>query len=336
MLRRGFGRIALLANDIYNLMFEAIFAAKGIGILKQIPVADMDIMISTYGDVGNLLLALKVKKMKKGIKWISDYRDPVLGESGIKRKYIKHIALRADKKADYITGVAKSCITAKQYLNKFEVIPNGFDRDDIKGFSIDRRSRQLQIVYTGSLYGGRRDMSLLFKIISELESEGAVDRNYIAVLYAGSHFHVLQEQAKAYHLEDIVFNKGRISRDKALYLQFQSDILCALTWNSENEEDVITGKFIEYFMMKKNIFSIVTGNKTNSIVKRITDKGKLGHCLEVIGGNEAYREAKEWFLEKYIEFIENGHIKSHMNESIVEKFSSAKMAEKFGRIIEKC
>lgn len=334
IFKRLLGRILLAVSEIYDLTYEAAFARKGIKLSRLIPVDDIEVMISTYGEVGSLLLALKFRNMMKGIKWIVDYRDAIMAASGLKKKYLVHVLAKADKKADFITGATESCTGSGKYMEKFHVITNGFDVEDINGFQQHTGNPKLQIVYTGNLYAGKRDMTILFRIISELESEGLLSSENISVLYAGGQFHILKDQAKACNLTKVLINEGMLPRKKALELQYQADILCCLTWGEAGYENVLPGKTLEFFMMNVPVFSIVTGTKTDSIVKRITQNAKLGYCYEEAGGYNNFIEAKQWFLERYTEFIKNGYIESHSDKTVLEEYSSANMAEKFKQFID--
>lgn len=334
-LKRWLGRTLLTANDMYDLMYEVAFASKGIKLYRKIPIDDIDIMISTYAEVGSLWLALKFKNLKKELRWIVDYRDPLTAASTIKKRILDSVALKADKKADFITGVTKSCIGSGKHLEKFYVIPNSYDKEDIEGIC-SVQNEKLTICYTGSLYHGKSDMTLLFKIIFELSEENKLDRNKVRIIYAGPHGHSLKNQAKRYELEGILDDREKIPRKESLQIQKQSDILCALTWNNIGNDEILTGKVLEYFMMQKPIFAIVSGNKPESLLKRIINEAHMGYCLEEAECEKYYEKAKKWFLDRYLEFIESGRIIFEPEERILEKYSSEKMAESFGMLIEKC
>lgn len=62
-LKKFSGKVMLTANDFYNCIFEDIlFSNTGFKLGKQIPLEEIDVMISTYGGIGDLLLALKLKR----------------------------------------------------------------------------------------------------------------------------------------------------------------------------------------------------------------------------------------------------------------------------------
>ena len=334
-VKRLFGRLCLAVNDVYDLTFEMAFAQKGVKLCKQIPMDDIDVMISTYGQVGSLMLALRLKNIKKGLNWIVDYRDPVRAASFIKKKVLGRIVSKADEKAKFITGVTKSCIGSGKHLEKFYVIPNSYDREDIEGIC-SVQNEKLTICYTGSLYYNKSDMTPLLKIIHELSEENKLNKKKIRITYAGPHGHSLKNLAKRYELEEILDYRGKIPRKESLQIQKQSDILCALTWNNIGNDEILTGKVLEYFMMQKPIFAIVSGNKPESLLKRIINEAHVGYCLEEAECEKYYEEAKEWFLDRYLEFMESGQITFEPEERILEKYSSEKMAESFGKLIEKC
>lgn len=333
--KRFIGKLVFAFNDIYDLMCEDIFAYRAEKTLHQIPLKKIDVMISTYGAAGAIRLALKIHQRYPQIKWIADYRDPVLSESGIKKMLLYRLALKADQKAAYITGATKSCIGSGKYRSKFRWIPNGYDREDLDGIT-PTKNNKMTICYTGSLYYGKRDMSILLKMISELIQEQKMDKEKINIVYAGEKFYLLQLQAAKYGLSEILCNKGMVIRKEALTIQKQADILCALTWNNEGNDNILTGKVLEYFMMNKPIFAVVTGNKPESIIKQIINKANLGYCIEEAGLEQNYDVAKSWLLNRYNEYIDTGSIECHPIERILEKYSSQKMAERFGCLIDVC
>lgn len=333
-IKRVVGKILLATNDIYDLLFEWTFAKRGTELFKCLPVDSIDSMISTYGQIGSLLLALKFKDIRKDVKWIVDYRDIIMAASSLKTGYMKRIAVEVDKKAHYITGATNSCVGSGKYPEKFSVITNGFDREDISGFSYGPKSEKLKIVYTGNLYGGKRDMTVLFRILSELEDEDALDSKKISIIYAGKQFQILEDQAKIYSMEKLLINRGELSREKALQLQYNSDILCLMTWNKTGEDNWLTGKMLEYLMMNKPVFAIVMGNRPDSLVKKIVQKANLGYCYEEGGNPEEYYDAKRWIFDRYLEFLGNGELANHSEKKILEEYSSIKMAMKFKKLID--
>ncbi|MDE7324481.1 MAG: hypothetical protein K2N73_17545 [Lachnospiraceae bacterium] len=334
-LKKFFGKTLIAINDIYIFVCDDIaFAQKGVKLSKKLPMDKMNAMLTTWGPTGSLLLGLKYKKRNKNLKWIVDYRDPCTTSGKLLGLYLRYAAYKADKSASYITGAGRTHIGSGKYMKKFHMIRNGFDKEDILGLTHCEHRDKLWITYTGTIYDGKDDIRPLFQILHELELENLISREHISVVYAGNDYHIIQNQAKDCGMENILINKGKLSRKKALELQYQSDILCVLAWNTWNERDVMKGKFIEYFMMKKPIFSIISGNAADSAVKKITQRAKLGYALEEAGGSKGHAEAKQWILSKYQEFMMNGCLKCHSDETFLNRYSSAVMAKRFKELID--
>ncbi len=331
--KRKFGRLLLLLNDLYDLLFEYMFVLKGKKVLKQIPMKKVEIMISSYGQMGAHRLALACKRKKKKLHWIADYRDPVTAATGIVQNYLLYLAEQTDRKADFITGVTDSCIGSGKYPEKHHVICNGYDSDDIRGLTSGRENKKLIISYTGNLYYKKSEMTQLFHIISDLQKEGKVDSSKISVVYAGKQFYILEKQAERYGLKGLIDYRGLVSRQEAVQIQYESDILCALTWNNKGNDNILTGKFLEYFMMHKPVFAIVTGNKPGSMMKRVMEEAELGFCLEECHFRRDYQYARKWFLEKYEEFMDMGCVVCHPKEEILKTYSSQRTAEKFDNLL---
>lgn len=332
-IKRSIGKIALFANDVYDWAGEIAFLIRGERLLKELPLEDMSAMISTYGKMGAHLLGLKVKAKNSKIKWIADYRDPITAASKSMQNYMFYLSKKVDRQATYITGVTPSCKGSGLYMDKFHVICNGFDRDDIRGIVKSNTSQKLTIVYTGSLYYGKREMTQLFRIIAELEHEKLIDSKKICIQYAGKHISLLEKQARKYNLESIIDYRGVVSRQEAIQMQYDADILCALTWNNIGNDNILTGKILEYFMMEKPIFAIVTGDKPGSSMAKIIREANAGFCLEEINLEREYDNAKKWVLKKYQEFISQGFLPYNSKDEILQKYSSQVMARKFGEII---
>lgn len=335
VLKRFLGRFLLGVNDVYDLGFECLFTIKAQKVLKQIPLEQMDVMVSSYGELGALMLALRIKRSCPRLGWIVDYRDPITAESYLKKKVSDLVAYKADRMADYITGATRSCVGSGRQRRKFRIIPNGYDLEDIASVSAGQNEK-LTISYTGSLHYAKSNMGPLFKIIYELNFEKRLDTEQIKIIYAGEHFHLLKKQAGQYGLEQLLENRGKVSRREALQIQKQSDILCALTWNNIGNDNILTGKVLEYFMMCKPILALVSGNKPESMIKRIITEANLGYCLEEAENEKFYKEAKEWFANKYMEFIERGQVTCKPKERVLERYNCKNTASRFDKLMERC
>ena len=258
-----------------------------------------DILISSFGPFSSHWIGARFKKRFPHAFWIADFRDsvavPNINHFPFK-KFLRNYPTKICSSADAIVGVSSGCLDNlpfNQDSRKY-VIPNGFDPDDIKNINYNT-SEVFTITYVGALYSGRRDLSPLFKVLSDLISEHKIDKNNICVKYAGVSRKQFIEQANNYRLLEIVDASDLIAKSESMRMQLQSNILLMATWNNVGDEGNLTGKFLEYMMMNRPIVALVSGDLGNSTVKMMIEKGNLGVTYE-----EANRLRDEEKLKEYI------------------------------------
>ena len=194
--------------------------------------------------------------------------------------------------------------------------------DDSSASSLDD-NKKLKLIYAGSLYGGKRDPSLLFEAIRQLEDESKLDSSRISIEFYGDSGN-LEDIARKYSLSDIIEIGGKIPHEEVLKKQLDSDVLLLISWNNEKEKMFIPGKVYEYFALKKPVLSI--GYKEGSLKDLIEDT-KVGYHLSDLDSS------KEVLLDIYNEFIETGKVefKSEIN---IDDYSMNAMASKFADLLD--
>lgn len=324
------------AKYIYN---ESVFVRHGYKVIKNYNIA-FDCVISSYGDAGSHLLALKYLSKNPKTPWIADFRDPALTyyRPPLFNPYFHRINKCAIKKAVFITGVTDSALGECEGYKKSIVLFNGFDREDIIyiGDMPEKvRNQTLHICYTGRIYAGKSDAGYLFKAIVKLIEENKMAVNDICIDYAGTNFDLLQIQAKHYGLETILINHGFIQRKQVLHLQRNSDLLLVLSWNDEEEKNVLTGKFMEYLMSGKNILAIVNGNKLDSDISKIIDLTHTGFCFEEAKGDEAFNQLCVYLQDAINMWKNNKYLKYAGKIDKIDRFSYKSISHKFEVLIDK-
>ncbi|CUN15881.1 glycosyltransferase [Turicibacter sanguinis] len=304
----------------------------------DIDINEYHAVISTYGPLGSHFVGKMIKKMNPKIIWVADFRDPItLGSDGIIQRKIKNIIQQnICNNSDKITAISQGnleMITNGKYNEKKMVIMNGYDIEDIILDNRQLKKNKLEFVYTGTTYAGKRDLSPIFKVISELIKEKIIDKDYIIFNYAGSEDQYVYRQAARYNLEDIIKSSGYISRTEAIELQANSEILVVSTWNEMEHSGVIPGKFLEYMAYKKNIISLVNGEVKNSEIREIINNYKLGITYEQANKEKDYKELKEYISKQYNWFIKNGHCNYEGKKNLIELHDYRKIAEKFNSLI---
>lgn len=309
---------------------------------NEMDISTFDAVFSSYPSLGAHWSSSYVRRQMQ-IPWIADFRDPLNYETNsnwIIKQINTIIQRRIINKASYVTCISKdmkSMMQSNVDTKKFVFLPNGYDADDLKidGAPIESNPNPgLTLCYVGSLYGGRRDLSLLFQATSELIKEKRIDPDDIRIVYAGREFEALTNQAAAFQLENSLDNRGFVSREEAISIQHSSDMIIVVTWNTPKDRGILTGKLFECLLTDKMICGIVNGSVPNSEMKRTVDSIHGGIVVEE-GAADPMNERKllkEFLLEKLAIKKEKGVLKAEYND-IREQFSYPVITQKLSDLL---
>lgn len=221
-----------------------------------------DIIFSSATPYTSHLIAKRIKK-KYGTTWVAELRD-----LWADNHYIKHsnfnsfIEKTTLLKADTIVTISDPLV--EKLKEKYEIpiykIQNAYDKYDYEQKDNSVKNKKLKIIYTGSLYAGKRDPSPLFQAL-EKKSEL---KKYVKIDFYGQKSSFLNSLIKKYKLDNNVSYRGEVSRQEIIQLQKQADILLLLTWNNPLEKGILTGKLFEYIGSSKPILSIGAVNDSAS------------------------------------------------------------------------
>lgn len=290
---------------------------------------DFDVVISTYGPAWPHLVAERIKKKHPSIFWLADFRDPYAKETDGPFSFWRHnlFVKRHCIAADVITRV-----TDDLYLNEPEnavvkMLPNGYDPEEALA---PLPPRDFTIVFTGALYGERRDIGVVCKAVKELVLEQKIDG--VKVLYAGPDGELGRKIACRYDAQEYLQDLGALKRTDALKLQQNAAILLQLNWNTKAEHCQWSGKMYEYMMMRKPIIFVVTGDEPYSFPSY--NMSKLGGiCYEQCRHKETYPLLKQYILDKYEEWKRTGNVSVQRDEEYVQQYSYANIAESVWKLI---
>ena len=308
-LPKIYSRFRELRLQLYNLYleFDWYYQTRK-AIKKGIINNKQDIVISSFGPLGSYLVGRYIKKIKIADFWISDLRDNMQNEDYPKVinwifSYFEKDILR---KADAISVVSKGqlnmlrkSVGEKRFKNKsINVITNGYE-NEILPEKMPNQINVLKFVYTGALYNGKRDMSLLLEALKELLDEGKMDSRKIQLHYAGSSSNDLTRQAFDYGIQQIIKDHGYITRAEALHLQQSGDALLVLSWNTVEEQGILSGKFFEYLQSYKPVIAITSGNLPNSELSELVKELNVGIACEYVKGNPDLILLKDYLISLY-------------------------------------
>lgn len=282
-----------------------------------------DIIFSSALPYTSHLVASKISK-KYDIPWVAELRDLWVDNHYRNSNFIDKI-LEKNTLSNTDALISVSAPLTNTLSNKFDkpsyTIQNGFDQEYF--LEENKNHKKIKIIYTGSLYEGKRTPELLFKALKKY----SFLQDSIEVEFYGRNLDWVNSLAKDYELKNI-FVGGEVSYEEALMLQKKSDILLLLTWDNPKEVGVLTGKFFEYIATKKPILLL---GATDDILAQIIKKEKFGIVASSeeeiktflnentyknyrYGSNEIKKYSREYQLKLFEEILFNTLKERNIND----------------------
>lgn len=270
--------------------------------------------------------------VKKGIadKWIADFRDPMCYLEYDQYHYKKAMAQQQhiEQTADCVTVVSEGAmdkfLTRNKESGKMIYLPNGFDTDDfvdVKKTLGSLSEGKLRLFYAGTLYAGKRDLTTLFRAISELIADGRVEADKISVEYAGNEWPIMESYAAKYDLKSILKNYGYITRQRVMELMGEIDCSIVCTHNTVADHGVVTGKVFELLLAEKPIIAVITGNLSGSELGGIIKECRAGVVYEQANGESDYIKLKQWLKEAYLQKQSGGKLVCALDKKARERYN---------------
>lgn len=297
-----------------------------------------EVLISSYGPESSVLVGLAIKKKHPELVWVSDMRDPMTASH--QSRWINMINGRWERKmselSDAITTVSDAL--GDKYRERYGkqnvgVFVNGYAPDDPREDSA-KSDGVLRIGYTGALCPGRRIMDALFKAIKMLE-ELYTGHVPVEVHYAGGDADEFYKQVEDFGVSDYIVNHGLLSRDEAQRLQEECDILCVLTWNTNEERGVLTGKFPEYLRLRKNILALVSGDLPDAELTCRIRNMRAGFSFEYCTGDDGILQMAAWIQKMIKEKQQAGKCSLTADPSVLDSFSYPAIAREYNDFIKR-
>ncbi|HOF88480.1 MAG TPA: glycosyltransferase [Armatimonadota bacterium] len=245
----------------------------------------------------NAVLAAQALARELGAPWVAELRDlwtdnHYYAPTGLKRLTEARLERRVLSSAAGLVTVSAplAAVLRGKYPAPAEVIYNGYDAGDYP----DPRPAPapglpLRIVYTGELYGGRRDPSPLFAALPLLGADAAGVR----VEFYGSGREAVLSLAAAHGVADRVLVHDAVPYGAALRAQCEADILLFLLWHDPRETGVFTGKFFEYLGARRPL--LVLGPEDNVAARAVVERnaGAVANTPEAIAAH-----LRGWLAQK--------------------------------------
>jgi len=315
----------ILAYPDENISWKKEAVRMGRMIIKK---EKPDIIFSSSSPVTSHIVAYVLNE-EFHIPWIADFRDlwtqnHYIHHTFFRRILEKKLEKNILEKADLLITVSDPLAQKLEKLHnkKVKVITNGFEPKDYP--SRPSSTNFFSLTYTGSLYEGKRDPSLLFMALKELLREKIISSKNFQVRFYGPKEQKLIELINLYQLQDIVSWKGTVNYKESLIKQMESTVLLLFNWLSTEEKGVYTGKVFEYLGAKRPILAIP---KNNGVIDELLENTKAG----VVANNK--NEIKEIIRNWYVLYKKNGNLPYQGKDSVIVNYTRQKCTEKLAQIL---
>lgn len=269
-------------------------------------------------------------KEKYDIPWIADLRDlwnmnPYVNHTFIRNHFEKKLEIKTFKNADILTTttpLAKDTLSILHPTKRIESVVSGYDPQDFENIKQTKPTDKLTFMYAGSLYAGKRDPSILFDAINQLSKENKIKKENLIIDFYGDSGNI-KELSEKFEISKIVNVHGKISHDKVLQNQINSDVLLLISWMNESEKMFIPGKVYEYMASKKPVLSI--GYPEGSL-NDLIEKTQIGyHVCDVDGCKKAVYDYYQKYLKNDLKYCGN---------SFAEEYSMENTSKRFAQLLE--
>lgn len=293
-----------------------------------------DIVFSTFEALGR-----QMRDMGVAAKWVDDFRDPAYAPVFLPamraylRRYQDRLLIDADWSTAISTGVKRSLTRSRIGRKKsaeITVITNGFTPRAVPPPPLPSDPAPLRIGYTGALYSARIGIFREFlKTIRAIDPDGTT----IQLHYAGREGALVNKLAQSEQAGHLVHDHGLLSHPSALSLQEQMDVLMVASWNSEEEEGVLSGKFLEYLGADRPILALVAGTKPGSELRELIEEMNVGICVEEAGGSPEMQRLRDWLVAAAAQRAGGKPISFSPNQEVVNRFSYPNIALQLNKLL---
>jgi len=237
-----------------------------------------DCIVSTHGPRVCHLVAHRIARECSRAAWVADYRDLWIGNPlaplrGARLRRESRLEMRTvGQRADLVTTVSEGLAASlRNRLGRpVEVIRNGHDGVGSHPTSSEPGSRWeppgLRLVHTGSLYGGTRDPSPLFRATRAF-ARAAAGAARPRIEFYGARCEGLETLISRCGAGDFVTRHGHVSHAEALRHQREADALVLLESGLPSHEGILTGKVFEYLASGRPVLGI--GPRAGSELDRL-------------------------------------------------------------------
>ena len=259
--------------------FDIKWAKKSYDVALDLINQDkIDAILSSGPPFSTFITAILLKK-KIDIPVVLDFRDGWVGNPYFQKKgkifinwqnkVIENKAVKIAHSALFVTDPLLQIYQHRypQYKNKFELLTNGFDAEDISyAKNSELLSNQLSFVHCGTISGDRSPESFL-KGLQLLLDENPSLQKTIRVNFIGKF--KFDNKILLNKMSKILSIEGPYNHSKAISKMAKADIFIFISNPRLGGKTVMTGKIFEYLALNKPIFSISDDCAATDLLKEL-------------------------------------------------------------------
>ncbi|MCB9358487.1 glycosyltransferase [Candidatus Woesearchaeota archaeon] len=279
-------------------------------------------MISSSSPATAHLIALRLKE-KHDIRWVADLRDPWSNNHyypyGIRRYLDRMLEKRTLKQADALVTVTRHWASDLKirYSQDIHAITNGYDEEEFSRPRI-KLTKDFTITYTGSIYWGRQDPSMIMEGISRCNLP-------IGLRLFGPFYPKIAKMGDALKINVVQY--GMMPKEEVVKKQSESQMLMLMDWDDDKEKGVIPGKFFEYLASGRPI--IMSGGVKDNIMHELLEYTGAGYsCNDPSTCSKILSRA-------YSEYKKTGNVLYNGKKSKIKEFSYDSLAKKYEQVLIK-
>lgn len=292
----------------------------------------VDVIISSGPPHTMHLIGLGLRKQFPNIKWVADFRDPwtnidfydelMLSSSSDKKH--KRLELEVLLNADSVISIGKTMSNDFKKLyskqpEKFKVITNGYDEDDIYEGLLEK-DKKFSIAHIGTLVKSRNPETL-WKVLKDLVNENESFKKDLEIKLVGKVDFFIKEQIEKHGLSSFVNKIDYLPHADVIKEQQKTKVLLLLVNHTKNAKSILTGKIFEYLAAEVPILAI---GPPDGDLADVLNKTKSG----LISDFKDEKQLKENILDIY-----KGKVFT-FNKNEIAKYSRRDLTKELSTILD--
>lgn len=254
--------------------------------------------------------------------WIADFRD--LWDGGRFARLYERSLLRHAQALVTVSGPLADNLRDRYAGKTVAAITNSFEANEAPNTNPPRSP--LTISYTGTLYHGKRDPSVLLMTLKSMLDDGSLSVSDVRLQFFGAQEPFLHSLIDSLGLRSVVTVHDRVSHLEALKLQAESHLLLLLDWNDVACRGIYTAKVFEYLAAGRPILAL--GLQREGVIPELLHETGAGIYLT------PRDDLRQYLLKCSQQLKSDGEVPYHGNRAIISRYDSRTMSEKFAALLD--